>query len=418
MPTHMYRNKDNSVGIIHSGRVGEKTRSARRGGGRNSDFIARTGLRDAEGPVAISEGASWIRNASACAATAAGCAACGSVPASSKARAGTSSGFPGNRWTLKGRTPCWLSNAPLRTSAAWNSWTGKPECPGQHNDEFGLRHLQPLGLRTWVFLDSLPAHVVVSPLPARSGGIFGNYSCRTEAPTDIRRKKGELLTRIHDMGGRFGHGPIKSSPLQNPVFEQPWHARALAMTLAAGALGRWNLDASRHSRERLPPHDYARFSYYEKWLAALVELLVRQNVVARDELADPGTIAPLALDESALRGPEVADALAKVVPTTREADLKPCFPVGCKVRTRRPSGNKIVSGGHTRLPLYAAGCIGKIEKCHGNHVFPDSNAHFLGEAPEPLYSVSFESSELWGGEKNNSRDEIIIDLWESYLVSA
>ncbi|MCY4460911.1 MAG: nitrile hydratase subunit beta [Albidovulum sp.] len=226
------------------------------------------------------------------------------------------------------------------------------------------------------------------------------------------------MTRIHDMGGRFGDGQVKPSAPNESLFEKPWHARALAITLAAGALGRWNQDASRHSRERLPPKDYARFSYYEKWLAALADLLVRREVVAIDEFAQPERLPSQRLSKNALLGSEVAKELAKVTPSTCEISRKPRFATGDKVRTRRPSGNSLVKGGHTRLPAYAAGCLGKIVMFRGNHVFPDSNAHFLGEAPEPLYSVAFSSEELWGCVKDSSNDEVIIDLWESYLVSA
>ena len=43
--------------------------------------------------------------------------------------------------------------------------------------------------------------------------------------------------------------------------------------------------------------------------------------------------------------------------------------------------------GHTRLPRYARGRTGVIERVHGCHVFPDSNAHGRGEDPQWLYSV-------------------------------
>jgi hypothetical protein len=35
-------------------------------------------------------------------------------------------------------------------------------------------------------------------------------------------------------------------------------------------------------------------------------------------------------------------------------------------------------------------------KDHGVFVFPDTNAHFLGEKPQHLYSVRFAMRELWG----------------------
>jgi nitrile hydratase len=58
------------------------------------------------------------------------------------------------------------------------------------------------------------------------------------------------------------------------------------------------------------------------------------------------------------------------------------------------------------------GKIGTIARHHGAHVFPDANAHSLGEQPQHLYQVRFEAEQLWG-ESNNSA--VYIDLWESYL---
>jgi hypothetical protein len=50
-------------------------------------------------------------------------------------------------------------------------------------------------------------------------------------------------------------------------------------------------------------------------------------------------------------------------------------------------------------------------------VFPDTNAHFLGEQPQHLYSVRFAARELWGDEAS-ARDSVYIDLWDSYLEHA
>ena len=88
------------------------------------------------------------------------------------------------------------------------------------------------------------------------------------------------MSRLHDMGGRFGDGPVDPGPADAPVFAEEWHARALAVTLAAGSLGLWTLDASRHSRERLLPADYAVFTYYEKWISALCNMLVEHEVLS------------------------------------------------------------------------------------------------------------------------------------------
>lgn len=221
------------------------------------------------------------------------------------------------------------------------------------------------------------------------------------------------MTRPHDMGGRFGDGPLIPEP-EDVKFHADWHPRALAVTVAAGFLGQWNIDMSRRARENLAPKDYARFSYYEKWLSALADLLVETDLVTRAELsgAEP-SLSPHA--KSVLTAERTPGTLAKGGPTERSSDIPALFSVDDWVVTRRITANRLVEGGHTRLPRYAAGARGRILRCHGAHVLPDSNAHGLGEAPEPLYAVSFPASELWAAPEHPD-DEVVLDLWQSYLA--
>ena len=70
--------------------------------------------------------------------------------------------------------------------------------------------------------------------------------------------------------------------------------------------------------------------------------------------------------------------------------------------------------GHTRLPRYLRGKAGTIVQIHGAFVFPDTNAHGLGENPQHVYSVRFDGREVWG--ETSERGEVLyVDLWESYL---
>lgn len=218
------------------------------------------------------------------------------------------------------------------------------------------------------------------------------------------------------MGGRFGDGPIDRDADDAPVFSQDWHAKALAVTLAAGALGQWNLDVSRHSRERLSSKDYTRFSYYEKWISALASLLVEKGVITEEELISGQSDGHSNLSDRCLQPDAVYKVLSSGGPANRKGTA-PKFAVGDRVTTKLPAGNAKVQGGHTRLPGYAAGMTGRIIAFHGCHVFPDSNAHGYGEDPKPLYSVAVPATELWGADANPS-DDVVLDLWEPYLVSA
>jgi len=230
------------------------------------------------------------------------------------------------------------------------------------------------------------------------------------------------MSRIHDMGGRFGDGPIPDKD-DAVVFHSTWEARALATTLAAGALGAWNIDAGRHARETLRPRDYACFSYYEKWIAALADLLVARGVLEAEDLERAARIArgqaeahaPAILDHAAIRGPDVLASQFKVVPYRRPGGPAPLFEPGQRVRTKTYNPNHRKPGGHTRLPAYAMGRTGTVLCCHGAHVLPDSNAHFMGESPMPLYAVEFGASALWEGDAEDQGDMMVLDLWQDYL---
>ncbi len=73
--------------------------------------------------------------------------------------------------------------------------------------------------------------------------------------------------------------------------------------------------------------------------------------------------------------------------------------------------------GHTRIPRYARGRRGTIDRDHGVFVFPDTNAELAGETPQHVYSVRFSARELWGDDAS-PHDAIYIDLWDDYLDPA
>jgi nitrile hydratase subunit beta len=216
------------------------------------------------------------------------------------------------------------------------------------------------------------------------------------------------MNGVHDMGGMHGMGMI-APEADEPVFHERWEARTFALNRAASACGMWSIDAARHARERIPPAEYLRMSYYEKWLAGLVMLLEESGLVSRAELDSfrpaPGAVKAV----PALTADQVAPTIARGRSFERPLNRPPRFAVGQPVRAK-----KINPAGHTRLPRYARGNRGVVDRLHGDHVFPDSNAHFRGENPQPLYSVRFSARELWG-ETAAERDAVYLDLWEDYL---
>jgi nitrile hydratase len=216
------------------------------------------------------------------------------------------------------------------------------------------------------------------------------------------------MNGVHDMGGMHGLGPLGHSP-DEPVFHARWEARMFALSLAGGRWGRWSIDAGRHQREQMPAADYLRFSYYEHWYAARIALCVRFGLFTADELAEGRPASGSAKLVPPLAADQVPGVVARGSPVQRSIDAQPRYQPGDTVRARNMHPT-----GHTRLPRYVRGKLGVIDRHHGAHVFPDSNAHFLGEAPQHLYSVRFTAREVWG-EAASERDAVYADLWESYL---
>ena len=206
------------------------------------------------------------------------------------------------------------------------------------------------------------------------------------------------MNGVHDMGGMDGFGPMQIES-DEPVFHQDWEKRmyGIAMTLAAQKFR--NIDEFRHAIERIPAPVYLDSSYYERWLNAMMTLLVEKKLVTREELADRGAapVAP-AQDGDVFRG--------------KAPSSKPH-------RARFREGDRVVArnlnpSGHTRLPRYVRGKRGVIHRDWGTYIFADSNAHLAGERAQHVYSVTFAARELWGKDAP-ARDTLRIDLWEDYL---
>ncbi|RCW86133.1 nitrile hydratase subunit beta [Phyllobacterium bourgognense] len=215
----------------------------------------------------------------------------------------------------------------------------------------------------------------------------------------------------HDLGGQMGFGPV--APEKNePLFHADWEKRAMGMTIAAGAMGHWNIDESRHARESLHPADYYASTYYEIWAKALEVLLKRHGFVQSQELEKGRSLGKGTQPKRVLKAENVAAALAKGGPCDRPVAGEPRFQPGDRIRTR--NFNPVT---HTRLPRYARGRLGVIEAVRDGFVFPDSNAHGKGENPQYVYTVVFTAPEIWGDGADPTLT-VSIDAWESYLEPA
>ena len=199
------------------------------------------------------------------------------------------------------------------------------------------------------------------------------------------------MNGVHDLGGTHGFGTVIAEP-DEPVFHTRWEGRVRAMM--GRTVGRfYNLDEFRHAIERMPPDEYLRASYYERWLHGVETLLVEKGIIAPDELATGKAThsipAPLPAREPAPR-------------------LQPQFKAGDRVETLNMHPR-----GHTRIPRYARGKHGVIRMVYGPFLLPDANAHGK-KVWQTCYAVEFAAPELWGDDASPN-DRVCVDLWESYL---
>lgn len=216
------------------------------------------------------------------------------------------------------------------------------------------------------------------------------------------------MNGVHDMGGQQGMGPVAYEK-NEPVFHAAWEGRIYALNRAMRAWRKWSLDTDRHALELIPPAEYLRMSYYERWLYRLEVQVVQYGIVSAAEMktgrADPGS--PKASPALTLA---TSDRwLNRGIASSDDPKVRPLFKVRQRVRARN-----INPPGHTRLPRYARGRAGVIVRDHGVYLFPDTNAHFQGEKRQHVYSVRFTAQELWG-EHASPRDSVHLDLWDDYL---
>jgi hypothetical protein len=114
-----------------------------------------------------------------------------------------------------------------------------------------------------------------------------------------------------------------------------------------------------------------------------------------------------------LHADQVAAVIAEGSPFSRTPPGPARYALGQSVRTIA-----VQPAHHTRLPAYARGKVGIVERVHGAHVFPDTNARALGESPQWLYTVAFDAKELWGEQNPKQRSTISVDAFEPYLEPA
>ena len=217
------------------------------------------------------------------------------------------------------------------------------------------------------------------------------------------------MNGIHDLGGMDGMGPVDPEA-HEPVFHEPWEGRVFGLRRLLGrrGLGRdWG--SFRFAQESLPPADYLRLSYYERWFTALVDQLRANRIVTEAELAR-GAADPEAARPARLRRTPKASLGSGLL----DLDAPARFRVDDTVRARN-----VHPRGHTRLPRYARGRRGTVIRDNGVYALQDTDGRGqqLGDFPQHVYTVRFTARELWG-DRGSERDAVCVELWEEYLEPA
>lgn len=85
---------------------------------------------------------------------------------------------------------------------------------------------------------------------------------------------------MHDRGGWPTEAPIDRADHELA----DWEVLTDALVGALGRSGVMNVDELRRSIESMPPEEYERASYYERWLFAAETVLVEKGVLEPGEL--------------------------------------------------------------------------------------------------------------------------------------
>ena len=166
----------------------------------------------------------------------------------------------------------------------------------------------------------------------------------------------------------------------------------------------------RYTLESIPPVEYLSMSYYERWFRMMTTRLLVSGLISETELEtgypDPGTPRPELLPASNTGAPGAG---------LLDMDVPARFGPDDQVRARN-----LHPRGHTRQPRYVRGRQGTVVEDYGVYALQDTDEDGrrpVDRRPQHVYSVRFESEELWG-ERGGASDAVYVDLWEDYLEPA
>ncbi|RYG70205.1 nitrile hydratase subunit beta [archaeon] len=199
---------------------------------------------------------------------------------------------------------------------------------------------------------------------------------------------------VHDLGGIClpdldGNGTIDLSEKVLQQWELQTHALLVILSTKSPRLA--STDELRRAVEALEPKVYRNWSYYGKWAAGLLNLMVERGVVTENEV------------QNALSGDERKKA--HDVPLFKVGDQVSVRPESTRVRWKRP---------HLRVPGYIFEQAGEVVAHIGEFSDPSFLA-FRAEAPkQALYIVKFQLGSVFPS-ASYSADSIEVEVYEDWL---
>jgi hypothetical protein len=309
-------------------------------------------------------------------------------------------------WPVLGLPPVWYKSPPYRSKAVID--------PRGTLADFGVT--LPEGQRIRVWDSTAETRFLVIPMrPDRHRGLV-----RGELATIVSRDSmigtglvtaEAVMNGGQDLGGQMGFGPVVPSRTSRSSTATGKSA-CWRSTLPPA---RWGNGAS--TKAGMPAKAFLRpitcpSSYYEIWLAGSRTCSAARFPHARRTRARASRLLLPRTPKRVLKGEDVATVLRRGFPYEREAQAPAKFSVGDTVRTIVMHPHH-----HTRLPRYARGKLGTIERVSGCHVFPDTGAQGCRRrrnGSTPLSSPVPSS----GAARPIRPRRVSIEAWESYLEPA
>ena len=88
----------------------------------------------------------------------------------------------------------------------------------------------------------------------------------------------------HDMGG-LPAGRVKRAEHAYDDWQLRVDAMQMLLVGRVGGAKRMTVDELRKNIESLPPADYDRMGYYDRWVTSLTQTMIQRGVITSDELA-------------------------------------------------------------------------------------------------------------------------------------